>query len=93
VKGSSDLDVVVGRQGGKLTVSLINTSGPHQSAPVVDAISPVGPLDMTIRQGSKPAKVTLEPAGISLPFEYEDGAIRVTVPRVDIHEIVVVEKN
>jgi alpha-L-fucosidase len=93
VKGSSDVDVVVGRQGDKLTVSLINTSGPHQSAPVVDAISPVGPIDLTIRQATKPAKVTLEPAGISLPFGYQDGAIRVTVPRVDIHEIVVVENN
>lgn len=93
VKGSSDVDVVVGRQGGRLTVSLINTSGPHQSAPVIDEIPPVGPLDLTIRQATRPAKVTLEPAGISLPFEYQDGAIRVRVPRVEIHEIVVVENR
>lgn len=93
VKGSSDVDVVVGRQGQRLTVSLINTSGPHQSAPVIDEVSPVGPINLTIRQAARPAKVTLEPAGISLPFEYADGAIRVTVPGVEIHEIVVVENN
>ena len=93
VKGSSDVDVVVGRQGQRLTVSLINTSGPHQSAPVIDEVSPVGPINLTIRQAARPAKVTLEPAGISLPFEYANGAIRVTVPRVEIHEIVVVENN
>ena len=40
-----------------------------------------------------PAKITLEPAGQPLPFEFRDGEIHVTVPRVDIHEIVVVENQ
>jgi hypothetical protein len=91
VKGSSDVDVVVGRQGGKLTVSLINTSGPHQSAPVVDAIQSIGPLDVAIRQAARPTRVTLEPAGTSLPFEYRDSEIHLTVPSVGIHDIIVVE--
>jgi len=91
VKGSSDVDVVVNRVGGKLAVNLVNTAGPHQSEPIVDSIPPVGPLDVTIRQAAKPAKVTLEPAGTVLPFEHRNGEIHLVVPRVDIHEIIVVE--
>jgi hypothetical protein len=77
--------------GGKLAVNLVNTAGPHQSEPIVDSIPPVGPLDVTIHQAAKPAKVTLEPAGIPLPFEQRNGEIHLVVPRVDIHEIIVVE--
>jgi lysophospholipase L1-like esterase len=93
VKGSPDVDVVVNRQGGKLAVNLVNTSGPHQREPILDSIPPVGPLDVTIRQTAKPARVMLEPAGTPLAFEHRDGEIRLVVPRVDIHEIIVVEAN
>jgi hypothetical protein len=93
VKGSNDVDVVVNRQSGRLMVNLVNTAGQHQTDPVVDSIPPVGPLDVTIRQTTKPAKITLEPAGTVLPFEYRGGEIRITVPRVDIHEIIVVDNG
>jgi hypothetical protein len=91
VKGSSDVDVVVNRAGGKLAVNLVNTAGPHQSEPIVDSIPPVGPLDVTIRHAAKPAKVTLQPAGTVLPFEHRNGEIHLVVPQVAIHEIIVVE--
>lgn len=90
VKGSSDVDVWVARNHGKLLVNLVNTSGPHQIEPILQSIPPVGPLEVTIRQPTKPAKVTLEPAGKTLPFEYRNGVVRVTVPRVEIHEAIVV---
>jgi hypothetical protein len=90
VKGSHDVDVVVNRQGGNLAVNLVNTSGPHQREPILDSIEPVGPLNVTIRQAAKPARITLEPAGTPLPFEHRDGEIHLTVPRVDIHEVIVV---
>jgi len=90
VKGSHDVDVVVNRQGGKLAVNLVNTAGPHQREPILDSIPPVGPLDVTIRQTAKPTRVTLEPAGTPLSFEHRDGEIHLVVPRVDIHEVIVV---
>jgi lysophospholipase L1-like esterase len=93
VKGSSDVDVVVNRLDGKLAVNLVNTTGPHQREPILDSIPPVGPLDVTIRQSAKPAKVTLEPAGIPLSFEHRDGEIHCTVPRVDIHEVIILESD
>ena len=93
VKGSPDVDVVVNRLGGKLAVNLVNTAGPHQREPILDSIPPVGPLEMTIRQTARPTKVTLEPAGKPLPFTHQDGEIHLIVPRVDIHEIIIVETN
>ncbi len=93
VKGSSDVDVVVNRLGGKLTVNLVNTAGPHRQEPILNSIPPIGALDVTICQAAKPARIRLEPAGISLPFEHRDGEIHLVVPRVDIHEVIVVEGN
>ncbi|MDG3007897.1 hypothetical protein [Paludisphaera mucosa] len=93
VNGSTEagVDVHLARKGGKLLVNLVNTSGPHRTEPVFDAIPPVGPLGVAIRVASRPAKVSLQPAGVDLPFTYEDGRIRLTVPKVDVHEIVVIE--
>ncbi|MND05774.1 hypothetical protein D3C83_267680 [compost metagenome] len=59
--------------------------------PILDAITPVGPLTLVIRQEKKPLKVTLEPGARSLPFDYQSGEIRVTVPKVEIHDIVLIQ--
>ncbi|MBN1507907.1 MAG: alpha-L-fucosidase [Sedimentisphaerales bacterium] len=93
VKGSPDVDVVVNRQDGKLAVNLVNTAGPHQHEPILDVIPPVGPLDVTIRHATKPTRIMLEPAGSPLSFEHRNGEIYLVVPRVDIHEVIVVEPD
>jgi hypothetical protein len=93
VKGSSDVDVCVARNHGKLLIHLVNTAGPHRTQSILNSIPPVGTLAMTIRQPAKPRKVTLEPAGRSLDFEYRDGLVRLTIPQVTIHEIVVVTSS
>jgi hypothetical protein len=91
VAGSPDVDVCVARNHGKLLVNLVNTSGPHRTQSIVNAIAPIGPLAVTIRQPTRPARVTLEPAAKPLPFDYRNGEIALTVPRVEIHEVIVVE--
>ncbi|MCX7044798.1 MAG: hypothetical protein NTX50_04820 [Candidatus Sumerlaeota bacterium] len=93
VAGSNDVDVCVARNHGKLLVNLVNTSGPHRTQPIIESIAPVGPLTVAIRQPSKPAKITLEPSGQPLVFDYSDGKIKFTVPQVAIHEIIVVESQ
>ena len=92
VAGSQYVDVQVNRIDGKLAVSLVNTAGPHhdENVYVFDEIPPIGPLAIAIRTGTRPGKVTLEPGGKRLPFKFKDGAIRLTVPRLEIHGVVVV---
>lgn len=93
VKGSHGVDVAVNRIDGKLAVNLVNTAGPHanENVYVSDDIPPLGPLEVTIRSGTRPGKVTLEPAGQELPYAFRDGKIRLTLPRLEIHDIIVVE--
>jgi hypothetical protein len=93
VKGSPDVDVSVNRLHGKLAVNLVNTSGQHwnQEKPLFDSIAPVGPLEIAIRATAKPAKITLQPEDQPLAFDYRDGLARLTVPRLEIHSIVLVE--
>jgi len=91
VKGSPEVDVVVNRLGGRLAVNLVNTAGPHQREPILDSIPSVGPLEITIRTPKEPTRVTLEPGGQSLPFQYHDGEVRLTLPRLEIHSIIVID--
>lgn len=91
VKNSADVDVSVARNHGKLLVNLVNTAGPHQTAGILDQIPPVGPLEVTVRVEQKPASVTLEPGARPVPFEFKDGQIKLTVPKLEIHDIIVIE--
>jgi hypothetical protein len=93
VKGPADVDVSINRLKGKLAINLVNTSGSHWDTkkPLFDAITPVGPIEVSIRVTVKPAKITLQPEGQALAFEHRDGRARLTVPRLEIHSIVVVE--
>jgi len=91
VSGSPDVDVCLMRKNSRLMVNLINTSGPHQTAPIQATIEPVGPLAVTLRLPSRPSAVTLEPGAQPLPFEYRDGTAKLTVPSLDIHRVIVVK--
>jgi hypothetical protein len=93
IKGSSTVDVTLNRLRGKLAVHLINTSGAHWDTrqPLIDAIDPVRPLELAIRTSAMPGKVMLQPEGQPLAFEYRDGMARLTVPRLEIHSVVVIE--
>jgi hypothetical protein len=51
----------------------------------------VGPLQVKIRSAAQPAKVTLEPGGQPLSFNYHDGEVNLTVARLDLHRIIVIE--
>lgn len=92
VTGSHNVDVVVNRQDGKLAINLVNTAGPHANEKIYsfDEVPPVGPLAITIRTGAKPQKVTLAPAGRALRYKFSQGEIRLSLPRLEIHAIIVV---
>jgi len=93
VTGSPDVDVTVNRLNGQLLVNLVNTSGPHAdvSDPIQDTVAPVGPLEITIRAQTAPTKVTLEPGGQPMQFQFIDSEFHLTLPRLEIHSVIVVQ--
>jgi len=94
VKGSHWVDVTVNRLAdGRLAINLVNTSGPHgdEDVYVFDEIASLGPLTVSVRLKKRPAKVTWEPEHRKLNFTYERGKLVVELPRLAIHEIIVIE--
>lgn len=90
VEGSRHVDVSVARKDGRLLVNLVNTSGPHRTEPILNAIDPVGPLQVGIRLAQAPSKVSLEPGGNTPKHEFRDGLLRVDVPKLEVHQAVVI---
>ncbi|MEI6972559.1 MAG: hypothetical protein WCL44_13705, partial [bacterium] len=95
VEGSRYVDVALNRTAGegKLAINLVNTAGPHHdpNVYVYDEIPPVGPLAVTIRTGRRPGKITLHPAGRKLDFTFSHGEVKLELPRLVIHDIIVVD--
>ncbi len=89
VTGSPDVDVVAARKDGRLLIHLVNTSGPHATAPIIESIAPVGPLQVAIRSTQRPTRITLEPGARPLTATYSDGLLRLTVPSLALHDIIV----
>lgn len=93
VTGSTDVDVTVARNHGKLLVHLVNTSGPHATQPILETIAPVGPLDVTVRVRQRPARIMLEPGGRPIPFTYTNGRVRLSLPSLGLYDILVLESR
>jgi hypothetical protein len=95
VRGESDVDVSPRILDGKLTIHLVNTSGPHANAPDggIAKIEPLGPLTVSIRSpsGRAPGSITLQPERRSLEVTWRDGQATVTVPQLDIYSILMVD--
>ncbi len=93
VTGSPDVDVAVNRLDGRLTINLVNTAGPHADpqTPIFDSIPVVGPLAIKIHTATVPARITLEPGSQPVAFEYRAGAAQLTLPRLEIHSVLVVD--
>lgn len=94
VEGSRNVDVSLNRISGNLAVNLVNTSGPNANSNVYvyDDVPPVGPLQVTVRLDGKPKKVTLQPSGQRLKTSYKDMMLKVNVPLVVMHEIILIEQ-
>ena len=93
VHGAEDVDVSPRQLDGKLSIHLVNTSGPHADAPDggITAIEPTGPLTVKIRLRRAPASITQQPEGQQLDVIYQDGCASVTLPRLEIYSILVIE--
>ena len=58
---------------------------------VVEDTVPLYNVLCSVKCDIKTSKITLEPEGKEIPFEYENGRVSFTVPKVDIHQMVVIK--
>jgi hypothetical protein len=58
---------------------------------VHDEIPVLGPLKISLRYSGKPKRVTLQPENVTLSYTYENGIINCILPKLEIHEMVVIE--
>ena len=66
------------------------TSVRGKDVEIIEDVIPVCNVEVSVKTDRKPDSVTLEPQGESVPFEYRDGTVRYTVPRVELHQMAVI---
>ena len=93
VAGSKDVDVSPRMLNGKLSIHLVNTSGPHANAPDggITEVKPVGPLTVSIGLDRAPKSIAMEPESKSLDVTWADGRATVILPQLELYSILVVE--
>jgi hypothetical protein len=93
VTGGGMLDVSYWRQDKSLTVHLVNLTNPMFLKGPIREILPVGPFEVTVSPppGVKITGARLLESGSKVAVKSSGGRIALTVPRVAVHEIIVLE--
>jgi hypothetical protein len=76
-----------------MTVHLVNLTNPMMMKGPLREVIPVGSQQLTVRlpEGTRPRKVQLLTAGKSVDFKTTGQAITLTVPSIDVHEVVAID--
>jgi Hypothetical glycosyl hydrolase 6 len=93
IDGPGLLDVTIWRQRASMTVHLVNLTNPMMMKGPLREVIPIGPLHARIRtpSGTKPKSVRLLTAGTSPRLEEAGGVVTLTVPSVDVHEVIAID--
>ncbi len=93
VEGPGIVDVSVWRQRDSMTVHLVNLTNPMMMKGPLRDVMPIGPLRVRVRvpSGAHARGVRLLTAGTSPHADAANGTLTVTVPSVDIHEVVAID--
>jgi hypothetical protein len=93
VDGPGLLDVTVWRQTASMTVHLVNLTNPMMMKGPLRDVLPVGAQRVRVRMpaGTQPRRVRLLTAGTSPAVTRADGTIALTVPSIDVHEVVAID--
>ena len=93
VDGPGLLDVTAWRQRDSMTVHLVNLTNPMMMKGPLREVIPIGPLAVRIKlpEGARARKVQLLTAGTTPRTETAARTITVTVPSVDVHEVVAID--
>jgi hypothetical protein len=78
---------------GRLVLHLLNRTGfpVADRYSFIDHVPAVGPVDVSLKCGSKPKSVRWLPEGSAVKWTWKDGRLRATVPSVHIHGVLVVD--
>ena len=76
-----------------MTVHLVNLTNPMMMKGPLREIIPVGPLNVRIRlpAGAQPRAVRLLTAGTPITGRTDGGVLTLTVPSVDLHEVIAID--
>lgn len=90
---SQFVDMTVAEKDGKLLVNLINMCGGHNINGVrsFDEIPPIYHLQLEIDFERKPSAICVYPEKLLPQYSYDGKTIRMTVDRLDIHSVIVIE--
>jgi hypothetical protein len=93
VNGPGVIDVTVWRQQQSMTVHLVNLTNPMMMKGPLRETVPVGPLHARIRVPAdvRVTGVHLLTTGTRVPYEEANRTLTVTVPSVDVHEVIAID--
>ena len=93
VDGPGVIDVTIWRQAASITVHLVNLTNPMMMKGPLRETIPIGPLRVRIRIPSavRPRRVQLLTAGTTITAQPVGGVLTVTVPSVEVHEVVAID--
>jgi hypothetical protein len=93
VTGAKNVDVSPRTLRDRLSIHLVNTSGPHANAPDggIASIEPIGPLQVSIRLKQIPKAITIQPEDTPLDVKWSDGLATVVVPQLKLYSVLQVE--
>jgi hypothetical protein len=85
--------VTVWRQKTSMTVHLVNLTNPMMMKGPVRELLPVGEQRVRVRlpEGARPKRVQLLTAGRAPRTRMTDGWLSVTVPGVELHEVIAID--
>jgi hypothetical protein len=93
VAGPGLLDVTMWRQRDSITVHVVNLTNPMMMKGPLREVIPVGPARVEIRlpAGTRAKHVRLLTAGTSPRVTEAGGVLTVTVPSIDVHEVIAID--
>jgi hypothetical protein len=87
--GSHMVHVAVNQLNNKMMINLVNVAGEHTNSKATgyDEIPALRDLTVTIRTLKKPERIMLQPEGVKLKIDYQNGISKVVVPELAIYSI------
>jgi hypothetical protein len=94
VEAPARLEMILRQKEGKMLVNLINRGAGETLSPdrvIVEDLPPVENVVIRVRRERPPKSVSVVPADLKIAWAYRDGVVKINIPRVEIHRVVVVE--